>query len=335
MEEFRLIPPDHNYYVYALIDPRDNQIFYIGKGKNQRYKAHRVDNLSDGNSEKIHKIREIRSSGNEVRVVKLLDYLNEDTSFKIEEILIYNLGRTIFEEGILTNFIKGGNIYRTDNLFYNKELNTDILKNHINNFNSEFLSCTVKSSKIKFLHDFPSKKIFEYDIKGSLINIFEIEYFFNLQVNYNLFNHFSKYQYPVVFCNKIYSTTKMSVFYKPKYFVGIGDSLYDINFLNLLETQIKNDYKVDIDYHIYEGFIVYAKGPSFKTAHRRNFYIKIETFYKEERVDFLSGNINIPQEIMNENLPPKIVLSPEEIIEKNKDFADWEKKKILLQQKKS
>ena len=35
------------YYVYALIDPRDNRIFYIGKGKGNRIFQHAKDALYD------------------------------------------------------------------------------------------------------------------------------------------------------------------------------------------------------------------------------------------------------------------------------------------------
>ncbi len=31
----------HLYYVYCLVDPRNNQTFYIGKGKGNRIFAHR------------------------------------------------------------------------------------------------------------------------------------------------------------------------------------------------------------------------------------------------------------------------------------------------------
>ena len=31
----------HIYYVYCLVDPRNNQPFYIGKGKDNRVFAHR------------------------------------------------------------------------------------------------------------------------------------------------------------------------------------------------------------------------------------------------------------------------------------------------------
>ena len=34
-----------NYYVYALVDPRDHRIFYIGKGKGDRIFQHAGDSL--------------------------------------------------------------------------------------------------------------------------------------------------------------------------------------------------------------------------------------------------------------------------------------------------
>ncbi len=33
------------YYVYRLIDPRDGQTFYVGKGKNDRIYAHAAQQL--------------------------------------------------------------------------------------------------------------------------------------------------------------------------------------------------------------------------------------------------------------------------------------------------
>ena len=63
------------YYVYRLIDPRNGQTFYVGKGKGNRLYAHINDALKnfDGQSyidkdedeiaAKIKQIREIRTSG--------------------------------------------------------------------------------------------------------------------------------------------------------------------------------------------------------------------------------------------------------------------------------
>lgn len=56
------------YYVYALADPRDNKIFYIGKGINNRIFQHeeKLDN-----SNKSNRIKEILSSGNKIKKTKL------------------------------------------------------------------------------------------------------------------------------------------------------------------------------------------------------------------------------------------------------------------------
>ena len=55
------------YYVYALIDPRDNRIFYIGKGKGNRIFQHAKDALDDSDqSLKLDIIRSILRDGRQV-----------------------------------------------------------------------------------------------------------------------------------------------------------------------------------------------------------------------------------------------------------------------------
>ena len=63
------------YYVYRLIDTRNGQTFYVGKGKGNRLYAHindalknfdgqsYIDKDEDEISAKIKQIREIRTSG--------------------------------------------------------------------------------------------------------------------------------------------------------------------------------------------------------------------------------------------------------------------------------
>ena len=54
-------------YVYRLIDPRNGETFYVGKGKGNRVFAHiRAEIESDDPGEKLRRIQEIRSTGFDV-----------------------------------------------------------------------------------------------------------------------------------------------------------------------------------------------------------------------------------------------------------------------------
>ena len=79
------------YYVYALLNPRNDEIFYIGKGKGKRVTAH-VKEAGDivNNSPKHKQIREIEAAGQQVRQIYLAkDITNEGEAFAIEAMLIY------------------------------------------------------------------------------------------------------------------------------------------------------------------------------------------------------------------------------------------------------
>jgi hypothetical protein len=57
------------YYVYRLIDPRNGETFYVGKGKDNRVFMHVKGELgadADIFTEKLQRIREIRVEGFEV-----------------------------------------------------------------------------------------------------------------------------------------------------------------------------------------------------------------------------------------------------------------------------
>lgn len=88
------------YYVYRLIDPRNGQTFYVGKGKGNRLYAHINDALKnydgksyvnkeeDDVSSKIQQIREIKNTGLEVIHVIQRYGLTEKEAFEVEAALI-------------------------------------------------------------------------------------------------------------------------------------------------------------------------------------------------------------------------------------------------------
>ena len=88
-----------SYYVYRLIDPRNGETFYVGKGKNNRVFAHIYDELElpevapeegeeDWISEKIRTIREIRLAGLDVMHIIHRHGMDEKTAFEVEAALI-------------------------------------------------------------------------------------------------------------------------------------------------------------------------------------------------------------------------------------------------------
>jgi len=77
------------YYVYALIDPRNEKPFYIGKGKENRVFAHARNALEQIHvSDKLDTIREIINSGQRVDYLIVQHGLNEETAFAVETALI-------------------------------------------------------------------------------------------------------------------------------------------------------------------------------------------------------------------------------------------------------
>lgn len=98
------------FYVYALKHGRE--VFYIGKGRDRRWKAHFQDHSLKNHSHKNAKIKKINSCGEKVNVEILARHLSQEQAilFEAELIAIYGLSR---EGGMLTNIleadiIKGG-----------------------------------------------------------------------------------------------------------------------------------------------------------------------------------------------------------------------------------
>jgi hypothetical protein len=77
------------FYVYLLRDPRDGEIFYIGKGVANRIFAHLNESLiEDRENAKLDRIRAIHRGGYEVEHVIHRHGLTEDQAFEVEAALV-------------------------------------------------------------------------------------------------------------------------------------------------------------------------------------------------------------------------------------------------------
>lgn len=80
------------FYVYALVDPRNNKPFYVGKGKGRRAWHHLRPGGVDGNPKKQSKIDKIRSMGLEPLVsILAADIEDESFAYDLEEMYIKHM----------------------------------------------------------------------------------------------------------------------------------------------------------------------------------------------------------------------------------------------------
>lgn len=94
------------YYVYGLIDPVTSELFYIGKGSNDRCNQHVKDakNNKNPDNRKEKRINEILLSGNTPKIKKFYTNLPEEVAYNKEFELIKHYGRKDFDEnGTLLN----------------------------------------------------------------------------------------------------------------------------------------------------------------------------------------------------------------------------------------
>lgn len=84
-----LIQANIQYYVYMLKDPRNNEVFYIGKGCNNRVFQHAIAAITSYDSnDKLDRIRKIIADGKKVEYFIIRHWITEDTAREIEATLI-------------------------------------------------------------------------------------------------------------------------------------------------------------------------------------------------------------------------------------------------------
>lgn len=88
------------HYVYLYIDPRNHEVFYVGKGRGNRAFSHLADTSEGGKAERI---AEIREAGHQPVVEILLHGLKtSEEAYRVEAAVIDLLGT-----GQLTNAVRG------------------------------------------------------------------------------------------------------------------------------------------------------------------------------------------------------------------------------------
>lgn len=108
MENKLTAKQENKYYVYHLIDPRDNSVFYVGKGCGCRIKQHLKDAKAGKvqNAGKHRRIEDIHKAGLNVVELIVADNLTEDNAFIIERGMIQDMkenGITNIANGFMTN----------------------------------------------------------------------------------------------------------------------------------------------------------------------------------------------------------------------------------------
>jgi len=102
------------FYVYALVDPRNNEIFYVGKASaNNRAFDHLKSNNRESN--KQTRINEIRNSGYEPKVEILRYGLDtENIAFEVEAAVIDSIGLENLTNNVRGHGIENGRILASE-----------------------------------------------------------------------------------------------------------------------------------------------------------------------------------------------------------------------------
>lgn len=100
----------NKYYVYHIINPTTNRIFYVGKGCGNRCKQHLTDKKEYAFNKRLNGyIRNLIDENSIPFIEKIAENLTEKDAYELEESEIKKYGRKgIDEGGILLNILESG-----------------------------------------------------------------------------------------------------------------------------------------------------------------------------------------------------------------------------------
>ncbi|HNX89389.1 MAG TPA: hypothetical protein PKH58_09915 [Paludibacteraceae bacterium] len=180
------MPIMNEYYVYGLIDPRTNSIFYIGKGKGKRVFQHFKEKEDyHTNSEKLKLIAEIQKEGQQVNHIFIGENLKEETALLLEKLLIYRIGRKIFNEGCLTNIVPGGRWNSEASYFLSNEdlPSIEAIKSQYPDLISvleKFPKISKEFSGLQDPNNSENKTLYIYEKNGTKLYDWDIDYLIKL-----------------------------------------------------------------------------------------------------------------------------------------------------------
>jgi antitoxin component YwqK of YwqJK toxin-antitoxin module len=202
------------FYVYGLVDPRTNSIFYIGKGKGKRVFQHATEKEEiHTNTEKLKIIIEIKRAGLEVGHTIIAENLSEGAALLLERFLIYRIGRSIFDEGYLTNIVPGGLWHKEAPLFIKKESLPSIETIHsrypeLIPILEQYPQVAKKFTGLRCPSNSDDENLYVFDATGKKLNVWDINYFiqiFGLGHALDLINVLKDTSAPVYAWNRVWS----------------------------------------------------------------------------------------------------------------------------------